>query len=479
MPKIEFVGEGAREAGNPAANPSRLVNFYREPVASQGRTTYVLRSVPGVQAFVDLDRIFLRAMAEVGDFVYAVCGGRVFRISGAGETLDLGAVPDSANTSIAGNNGKVSIVAGGQYWVWGGVTLTQVPVTAVTTAGSCAYLGGYTLISQEGGRLVQWSNLTDAADMPALNVRASETTDEDVIRLMTINERVVVFKSSSHEQWQVTGQANERAFALIVGSQRQVGLADFNLVTLHPNGAAFVGSDGKVHAWASGAMQPISTPAVEAALDTMRPKRMFFYERRGHGFVCVTFRDGPAWCYDLATGEWHERSEGVDQGRWNAVETVKQGAAWLVGYDDGRIGKFIPLPMEFGQPFKRWAVSRTLWTGERFSVPLFELFAHVGFGRAADLRYLADQGVTLLGDNLAGFLADGLDTRRAPSLSFRFSRDGVTWGEEKLHNLGMPGRYDHRITLRALGQFRNMTVEVSIADAVDPAIYADCNLEVA
>lgn len=479
MPKIEFVGESAREAGNPAANPSRLVNFYREPVASQGRTTYVLRSVPGVQAFVDLNRIFLRAMAEVGEFVYAVCGGRVSRISSAGEVLDLGAVPDSENTSIAGNNGKVSIVAGGQHWVWGDNTLAQVPVTAVTTAGSCAYLGGYTLVSQDDGRLVQWSALTDAADMPALNVKASETTDENIIRLITVNERVVVFKASSHEQWQVTGQANERAFALIVGSQRQVGLADFNLVALYPNGAAFVGSDGRLYAWVSGAMQPISTPAVEAALDTMRPKRMFFYERRGHGFVCVTFRDGPAWCYDLATGEWHERSEGADQGRWTAVETVKQGSAWLVGYDDGRIGKFIPAPVEFGQPLKRWAVSRTLWTGARFTVPLFELFAHVGFGRDADLRYLADQGVALLGDNFAGFLADGADVGRAPSVCFRFSRDGVTWGKERTKTLGAPGRFAHRVTLRALGQFRNMTVEVSTADHIDPAIYADCNLEVA
>lgn len=479
MPKIEFVGESAREEGNPAANPSRLVNFYREPVASQGRTAYVLRSVPGVQAFVDLDRIFLRAMAEVGQFVYAVCGGRVFSIDATGRTRDLGAVPDSEATSIAGNNGRVSIVAGGEYWVWDGSTLTQVPVTAVTAAGSCAYLGGYTLVSQAGGRLVQWSALTDADNMPALNVRASETTDENIVRLMTINERVVVFKSSSHEQWQVTGQANERAFALIVGSQRQVGLADFNLVTLYPNGAAFVGSDGRIYAWASGAMQPISTPAVEAAVETMQPRRMFFYERRGHAFVCVTFRNGPAWCYDLATGEWHERAEGVDASPWSAVETVKQGTAWLVGYDDGRIGRFIPVPTEFGAALRRFAVSRTLWTGERFTVSLLELFAHVGFGRDADVRYLADQGVTLQGANDIGFLADGIDARTAPDVMIRLSRDGVSFGLEKVRNLGAPGRFDHRITLRALGQFRNMAMEVAMTDAVDAAIYAECNLEIA
>ncbi|MFK5284378.1 hypothetical protein ACI3PL_32840, partial [Lacticaseibacillus paracasei] len=75
-------------------------------------------------------------------------------------------------------------------------SLTLVPVTAVTTAGSCAYLGGYTLVSQADGRLVQWSKLADAADMPAIHVRASETTDENIVRIMTINERLVVFKAS-------------------------------------------------------------------------------------------------------------------------------------------------------------------------------------------------------------------------------------------------------------------------------------------
>ena len=479
MPKIEFVGESARDSGNPAANPSRLVNFYREPVASQGRTAYVLRSVPGVQAYVDLQRIFLRAIAEVGAYVYVVCGGLVSRIDAAGAVLELGAVPDSEATSIAGNNGKVSIVAGGQYWVWDGTTLTQVPVTAVTLAGSCTHLGGYTLVSQKDGRLVQWSQLANALGMPPGNVKASETTDENIIRLMTINERVVVFKQSSHEQWQVTGQANARAFALIVGSQRETGLLDFNLVALYPNGAAFVGSDGKVHAWASGAMQPISTPAVEAALDTMLPKRIFFYERRGHGCICITFRNAPAWCYDLATGEWHERGAGVDESPWTAVDTVKQGTAWLVAYDDGRIGKFIPVPTEFGLPLRRRAVSRTLWTGERFSVPLFELFAHVGFGRDADSIFLADQGTTLLGESAFGFLANGIDPRTEPQLYVRFSRYGVLFGLEKLRGLGPKGRFDRRITLRALGQFRNMAVEVAMSDAIDVPIYADCNVELA
>jgi hypothetical protein len=204
---------------------------------------------------------------------------------------------------------------------------------------------------------------------------------------------------------------------------------------------------------------------------------MFFYERRGHGFICLTFRDGPAWCFDVATTEWHERADGVGLGPWTAVDTVKMGRTWLVGYDDGRLGKFIPVPSEFGGPMKRRAVSRTLWQGQRFSVALLELFAHVGFGREADLRYLADQGITLLGDSLAGFLADGSDARRDPLLTLRASRDGVTWGEEKVRSLGKPGVYDQRITFRAMGQFRNMTVEIAMADAIDVPIYADCNVE--
>jgi hypothetical protein len=477
MPKIEFIGSGAKDVGNTAANTARLINFYREPVANGGRTGFILRSVPGVQAFVDLDRLFLRAMAEVGDVAYAACGGRLWRIDALGDVDDLGAIPDSEATTICGNNGRVSIVAGGQYFVWDGTTLTQVPVTAVTTAGSCAFLGGYTAVSQANGRLVQWSQLVNAQNMPALHVRASETTDENIVRIVTIQERLVVFKTNSHEQWQVTGLANERALALIVGSQVETGLREFGLIVTYPNGAAFVASDGRVYAWAPGAMQPISTPAVEAAIDTLQPRRMFFYERRGHAFICITFRDGPAWCFDVATGEWHERANGVTQNAWTAVDTVKLQKAWLVGYDDGKIGKFIPVPSEFGLPLRRVAVSRPLWMAARFSVQKLEVFAQVGFGRDADVQYLADQGVTLLGENDYGFLANGIDARTEPLMGLRVSRDLVSWGGEKQRGLGAKGRYDHRITFRAMGQFRNMAVEVSMADAIDVPIYADCDLE--
>jgi hypothetical protein len=453
MPKVEFVGQSARDSGNAAANPSRLVNLYREPVVSQGRTGYILRSVPGLEPFADVARTFLRAMEEIGSVVYAVAGGRLFRITATGVTTELGVILDDANTTIAHNNGRVSIVAAGLYYVWDGTSLTTVAPSAVTNAGSCAYLGGYTVVSQLNGRLAQWSQLVNAQTLPPANVRASETTDENIIRVMTINERLVVFKQNSHEQWQVTGQANERAISLIVGSNVETGLLDFNLVTLHPNGAAFVGSDGKFHVFSGGQTQPISIPAVEATLDIARPQRCFYYERRGHGFLCITFRDAPAWCYDIATGEWHERAEGVTFGAWTAQASVKIGATWLIGYANGRIGKVSALPVEFGAAIRRTAVSRTLWVGERFTVPLLQLFAHIGFG-----------------ENVAN--------HEAALIMARFSRDGLTWGMEKVRSFGEKGRFDHMMTFRALGQFRNMTMELAMTDNVDLPIYADCNLVV-
>ncbi len=57
MPNIEFVGRSRRDAFNPAANPTRLLNLYRRPLG--GEADYVLIEVLGQEAF---DRVRARAI---------------------------------------------------------------------------------------------------------------------------------------------------------------------------------------------------------------------------------------------------------------------------------------------------------------------------------------------------------------------------------------------------------------------------------
>lgn len=478
MSRVDFVGQSARDASNPQANSGRLINLYREPVQAGGRTGYALRSVPGVSAFVDLGRSIMRAMTIVDGVAYAVCGGRLFSITQNGVIANLGAIADSAETTIAGNNGNVTIAAGGTYYLWDGVTLTTPSMGNLTYARSVCYIGGYTVLiggNASSDRLIQWSGLATPGTMPGASFASSETTDEPVIRAVTVNETLVVFKATGHEVWRVTGEAGANALELIVGSHVEIGLQSFNALTLFPNGAALVSSDGRVSVW-SGGLQVISTPAVNTAVERFGPDRMFYYEARGHGFICVTFKDAPAWCYDITTLEWHERAEGTEIAPWSAKGTVKLNGHWVAGYDNGKIGVFSPIPQEFGGYLSRRAFSSMMWMGKRFKVVLAELFAHVGheaypsgnIGWENDGSYLSGLAYTLN-------ISPGVESD-PPRIGVRTTPDGVTFGAERLRDFGTVGEYWQRITLRNLGQFRNFGVQVEMTAPVDIPLYATADL---
>lgn len=479
MSKVEFVGQSSRDSTNPAANTGRLINFYREPVAAGGRTGYALRSAPGVAAFVDLERPLLRAMERVGDMAYVVCGGRLFTVTDAGVVTELATIPDDPNTTISANNGKVAIAAGGILHVWDGSVLSTPATGVLDTVTSVTYIGGYTVLTGSNAvsdRLIQWSALADAEDFPGLNFASAETTDEPIIRATKVNEMILVFKASSTEAWRVTGESGANAFELIVGSNSETGLKEFQALTHYPDGVAVVSSNGRVSAWDGSRLVPISTVAVNSAVEQSIPQRMFYYEARGHGFICVTFRDCPAWCYDTATTEWHERAEGVLVTPWSAKATVKLSGFWLVGYDNGKIGVFSPIPQEFGGFLKRRAYSQ-LYTGSApFRVAMVELYGHVGHeAYPSEASLLVDDG-SYLGELAYGFLGDSGPEQGAPKIGIRLSRDGETFGTERIRDMGETGAYWHRITLRSLGWFRTFGAEISLTAPIDTPIYATCEL---
>jgi hypothetical protein len=177
---------------------------------------------------------------------------------------------------------------------------------------------------------------------------------------------------------------------------------------------------------------------------------MFYYEERGHGFICIAFRDCPAWCYDTATGEWHERAEnGL---AWSARASVRQNGVWYVGTDGGRIASLSEQCLDFGAPMVRRYVSRTLDPGRRVRLAMVEAFPRI----AGDVQGAGDLS--------------------AASVTLRTSRDGIEFGSPKARQVGPVGAYDTRLTWRELGQFRRATVELSQSSAVDVPLLAELDV---
>jgi hypothetical protein len=212
---------------------------------------------------------------------------------------------------------------------------------------------------------------------------------------------------------------------------------------------AWVGGDGKVHVLGVG---PISTPPLEVALAAETPRKMFFYEQRGHGFICLTFSDDPAWCYDIATGEWHEREQ--DGGPWEAGATAKLAGSWYAATDSGKVAKMFNSCTDFGMPLVRRFVSNTLEMDDRFNVAKLEAFPRP----AGDVQ------------------GDGTPAK----VTLKTSRDGgMSWGPAKDREVGAAGAWEQRLTWRALGQFRKATVELSLSCPADVPILSSIDVETA
>ncbi|MGB1390988.1 MAG: hypothetical protein ACPG61_19100, partial [Paracoccaceae bacterium] len=162
--------------------------------------------------------------------------------------------------------------------------------------------------------------------------------------------------------------------------------------------------------------------------------------------------DRPSWCFDISTGEWHERAEGAEHGPWTAVQAVKAYGKWLCGTDLGGIYHMTRNNTDIADELHRRAISRTLANDQGlFIVDKLEFVGKVG---------RADLG-------------------RDPQMWIRISRDnGNTWGTEKRRSLGSLGDYQQRVTYRNLGQFRQATVEVNMSDPVDIPLNATASLVV-
>lgn len=475
--QLEFVGQSSQDPDNRPANPSRLVNCYRERVG--GRSEYVIKSCLGTALTASLGSVIMRTMANIGGTLYAVHGGALRIVHASGQTENLGSVA-LGDSSISGNNGKVTVAAGGKYYVFDGNSLTQPSGGAFRNFGSVTFFGQYTVLTEAGGRRVQWSNLADPNTLDALNFATAEQRDDAIIRALPVGGELWIFKEASTERWYQDGVG----LAYIPGSAQDIGLKEFDLIAPIQNGVFFVGSDGKAYIAAGGAMQPVSTVPVETSIQSQKPQRAFYYQDEGHEFCVITFADRPAWVFDLSLGEWHERGDASGEGAWPIKACVGAYGAFYAGDDMGRVYKLTRNNTDNGVPMVRRMVSRTFQNeGRRFKVNKLQFQGRVGWGSVDDTLDQSPDALEVGYDALAADtgalkVAD-ITPRRDPQVMLRVSGDhGQSFGNVKTRSIGQLGEYDTQIVWRALGQFRAFTVELSCSEPLDVPFDATAFMEV-
>lgn len=425
--KIEFVGQSARDSDSTWSNSSRLLNFYREPV---GDSKIILKSVLGTEAFATVTGATCRAAEAVAGNLYVAQGSRLWRVTPAGVVTDLGPIADGP-TTISSNNGQVTVTAGGNYYLWDGSTLSEPTAGAFSEFGSVTFLGQLTVLTELNGRRVQWSDVADPDTLDGLNFATTETRDDNNLRALPIAGGIWFFKEQSIERWYQDGSD----LAAVPGGTIDTGLAGVDLITSLPDGAFFVGRDGKVYLVRGGQMQPVSTVPVETSVAYEDPLRCFYYQDEGHEICVIQFADRPSWCFDISTREWHERTEGNNLDQWTAQTCVQFNGGFYAFAPQG-IYRLTRNNVDATGPLIRRAVGRTFGGEGRFKINLLKFNATVGRSEVPVLMEL------------------------------RMSRDeGNTWGLPIIRDLGALGGYGREITYRQLGQYRQATAEVTISNA--------------
>lgn len=441
--KLQFFSAGGRDASHPAAASARLINFYREPLSTQGRTSYVLRSVAGTEQVGDVMAAPVRAMHSARDAIWIISAGHLWSLTSDGSLTLCGDIPDDPETAISSNGDLITITAGGLYFVWDGTAASQPTEGEITAFGAVEYLSGYTIHTERGGTKYGWSAPFDAENLPVLNFDSASLVDDKIVRPVVIGSTLWVLKERSMEAFALTGQAGALAFDRITGAAIERGLKAFQLLCKIPSGAFFVGDDGAAYVMSS-TMARVSTPAVEHAIAHETPISCHYYEDRGRGFACITLKDAPAWCLDLQSGEWHERA--TLDGPWRITHSARLGDAYFGATSLGEILRYARVDRDGGDPLIRTAVSATLDNdGAYFRLAEVEIFGR--FGDAAG------------------------------EISLAVSDDyGRTFGRERIKPLPVPGHHAGRVRWHALGAHRAACVRLRLSTAADISIDSDGRL---
>lgn len=431
--ELEIVGQSARDTSNKSYAPSRLVNLYGEAT----ETGRVLRTVPGMVERADISGVLPRAAMWFDGRVWIAQNSRIWSVKPNFTIENEGIIPDDETTGIAGNAGAITVAANDILHVLQDGTVTT-PTTHIGRIGDVVTFAQRTVVLRRAGRRLQWSAPGIPTSFNALDFATTESGNDHNLRGIELAGILWIFKERSIERWIATDTGLE----YMVGSKLDVGLRGFNLVTKLPNDVFWVGHDGTARLVSQGI---VSTPAVENAIAEGEPVRCVAYSHKGNRFACIVFNDRPAWCFNLATGEWHERDE---DGPWSVRAIVDMGNREVAFDVLGRVLSLDGVADDAGEPLVRQIVTRTLEMGGRlFRVPRIVLrFAGGDAAATAQIRVSSDKG--------------------------------RTWGNRLDYPLGAVGEYERRVVLRSLGQFRALNLEITMSDAAEVPVMATVFAEV-
>jgi hypothetical protein len=447
MPYAVFARQSVGQ-DNLAHSGERLINWYLQAWPSGGQSPGILAPCPGIARFKLVGGGEVMAMQEAGAFLFIAAGGRLWRMDSARNLVDVGAIAVDPATRMAASSRDLAVCAGGVIHVYRLATEAfSIPTRpAFGAASSVAFINGYCVASQRFGDRFAWSALDDALTWNALDFAQAESRPDQLRAMVQDHQELWLFGERSTEIWFNSG-GSPSIFERAAGGIIERGIAWPATARKDDNAVFWVGDDRIVYRATGAQAVRVSTEAVEGILRgyvLTDDVTAFTYTWKGHKFYVLRFTDRPAWCLDLATGAWHERTSSDDGGRWVArCAAFYSQNVQAVGLDTGVIGEFRAVNVDD---------TGNVLVREGVSMPLNNAAEHVTLSRVA---------AKIEGD---------LDPVTNAQVVLQVSRDGgQTWGPERWRSIGRLGAR-RTAEWHALGRSEQHRVRIRVTDDVYPSV---------
>lgn len=452
MPRINFAKQSYQARSKPL-NSQRCVNMYLEPAPEDSKAPDVLYGVSGLTMWAEVGTGAGYGMHVLGDYLYAVSGNNVYRISQDTSSVDLGTIGTTTSNVVWSDNGIDAILVkqGGAAYLADSSSLTQITDPDFEPASTVTVLDGYAIFSRIDSNQYAWSAIQDASSYNALDFASAEESPDNIVALFAIRGELWIFGEKTTEVHYNSGNS-DRPFIPIDGATMRRGCAAKRSVVQEDNTLFWLGDDRIVYRADGYRPQRISQFAIEDIFQKMSvvsDAEGFSFTEAGHKFYVLTFpTELQTWVYDISTGLWHQR-QSFEKGRWRATGYVDFAGKKLVqDFESGNIYEIDQsVFMENGEIIQGIATAPPS-TEENYRLIFDEL--QVDF----------DNGVGLI-------TGQGQD----PQVMLRFSDDGgYTWSNENWRSIGKIGKYKNRAVWRRMGQSRERVFEITITDPVRRAI---------
>ncbi len=460
MPNTPWVQQSYRSRSLPVSS-QRIINMFLETQPSGSKDQSPVFGTPGITLFSTCGTGPVRGMFQMGGILYVVSGQRLYKVSSAGASTDVGgAILGTGNVSMSNNGLQLCIVNGAQgyiYSVAGGFQLITDP--AFNPAKTVIFFDNYFVFDWFGTNQFFISNTLDGLTYDALAFASAEVSPDLVLAVLNQQENLLIFGQSTIETWYDSGDVNF-PFNRYDGATIERGCAAPLSIIKEDNSVFFLGDDLIFYRLNGVVPVRISTHAIEWAWSQypiVSDATIWTHTWQGHKFLVLTFPTGNAtWVYDIATNLWHERISfnefNESMGRWRVSCGIDIYGKILVGDNyNGKVG-FLDssVSTEYGNLSQAYMISPAIFSDKkRVFMNRFELDVQAGVG------------ITV---------GQGSD----PQFMLDYSDDGgQTWsGLQVWDSAGKIGAYRTRLRWLRMGNFRQRVLRLTISDPVIRTIIA-------